>query len=233
MRVKKIVIADNAATYANQIFNNYEDYSGSTLFLGAVFFAFQIYGDFSGYSDIAIGTSRLFGFNLRQNFAFPYFSRDIAEFWRRWHISLSTWFRDYLYIPLGGNRGSVWMKVRNIFIIFIVSGFWHGANWTFIAWGALNALYFLPLLLLKRNRQNTDTVAEGRYLPTIKEFFQMSITFFITVIAWVFFRADSIGYAWSYLSSLFSFDLFKIPQLPKGVNIFSYAISILFILIFI
>ncbi len=152
---KKMVIADNCAEYANQIFNNYEDYSGSTLFLGALFFTFQIYGDFSGYSDIAIGTSRLFGFNLMQNFAFPYFSRDIAEFWRRWHISLSTWFRDYLYIPLGGSRGGTWMKVRNTFIIFIVSGFWHGANWTFIIWGFLNALYFLPLLIMKKNRVHT------------------------------------------------------------------------------
>ena len=205
---KKVVIADNAAEYANQIFNNYEDYSGSTLFLGAVFFAFQIYGDFSGYSDIAIGTSRLFGFNLMQNFAFPYFSRDIAEFWRRWHISLSTWFRDYLYIPLGGSRGGTWMKVRNTFIIFIVSGFWHGANWTFIIWGFLNALYFLPLLLMKKNRINTDTVAEGRYLPTIKELFQMSITFFITVIAWVFFRSDSIGHAFDYLKNTLNISLF-------------------------
>ncbi len=145
---KKIVIADNSAQIANEIFNNSADYSGSTLVLGAIFFTFQIYGDFSGYSDIAIGTSRLFGFNLKQNFAFPYFSRDIAEFWRRWHISLSTWFRDYLYIPLGGSRGGTWMKVRNTFAIFIVSGFWHGANWTFIVWGALNALYFLPLLLV-------------------------------------------------------------------------------------
>ena len=156
---KKIVIADNCAQYANMIFNHSTDYSGSTLVLGALFFTFQIYGDFSGYSDIAIGTSRLFGINLMKNFAFPYFSRDIAEFWRRWHISLSTWFRDYLYIPLSGSRGSTLMKVRNTFIIFIVSGFWHGANWTFIVWGLLNALYFLPLLLLYKNRKNLDTVA--------------------------------------------------------------------------
>jgi len=143
---KKIVIADNAAEYANLIFNNSDEHSGSTLLIGVLFFTFQIYGDFSGYSDIAIGTSRLFGFNLKRNFAFPYFSRDIAEFWRRWNISLSTWFRDYLYFPLGGSKGGTRMKVRNTFIIFIVSGFWHGANWTFIVWGALNAIYFLPLL---------------------------------------------------------------------------------------
>ncbi len=210
---KKIVIADNAAEIANQIFNNSVDYNGSTLVLGALFFTFQIYGDFSGYSDIAIGTSRLFGFNLMQNFAFPYFSRDIAEFWRRWHISLSTWFRDYLYIPLGGSRGGTWMKIRNTFIIFIVSGFWHGANWTFIVWGALNAIYFLPLLLLNKNRINTDIVAQGKYLPSIKEFFNMSVTFSLTVLAWVIFRAENISHAISYLSEIFSPSLFTFPQI--------------------
>lgn len=204
---KKVVIADNCAKYANIIFNNHTEYNGSTLLLGAFFFAFQIYGDFSGYSDIAIGISRLFGFNLKRNFAFPYFSRDIAEFWRRWHISLSTWFRDYLYIPLGGSRGGLKMKIRNTFIIFIVSGFWHGANWTFIIWGALNALYFLPLLLAKKNRINTDLVAEGNYLPSLKEFGQMVFTFFITLIAWVFFRADSIAHAFSYLQNMFTTTL--------------------------
>ena len=147
---KKIVIADNCATLVNTIFDNPENFSGSTLFVGAVLFAFQIYGDFSGYSDIAIGTARLFGFNLMKNFALPYFSRDIAEFWRRWHISLSTWFRDYVYIPLGGSRGSLSLQIRNIFIIFIVSGFWHGANWTFIVWGALHALFYIPLMLFDR-----------------------------------------------------------------------------------
>ncbi|MFD1316108.1 MBOAT family O-acyltransferase [Namhaeicola litoreus] len=206
---KKIVIADNCAEYVNQIFNHSEDYLGSTLFLGAVFFAFQIYGDFSGYSDIAIGTSRLFGFNLMQNFAFPYFSRDIAEFWRRWHISLSTWFRDYLYIPLGGSRGPKWKQIRNVFIIFIVSGFWHGANWTFVVWGALNAIYFLPLLLLNQNRVNTNIVAEGKYLPTLKELVQMGSTFFITVLAWVFFRAENINHAILYLKGMFTSTFFS------------------------
>ena len=229
---KKMVIADNAAQIANEIFNNSGDYSGSTLLLGALFFTFQIYGDFSGYSDIAIGTSRLFGFDLMQNFNFPYFSRDIAEFWRRWHISLSTWFRDYLYIPLGGSRGGTWMKVRNTFIIFIVSGFWHGANWTFIVWGALNAIYFLPLLLLKKNRVNTNTVAEGRFLPSPKEFFQMSITFSLTVLAWIFFRAENMEHALSYLSSIFSKSLFSIPYaFGLGVNII--ILTTLFIIILI
>ena len=211
--LKKIVIADNCAEYANQIFNNSAEHSGSTLLIGALFFTFQIYGDFSGYSDIAIGTSRLFGFNLKQNFAFPYFSRDIAEFWRRWHMSLSTWFRDYLYIPLGGSRGGTWAKVRNTFIIFLVSGFWHGANWTFIAWGFLNALYFLPLLLAKRNRNNLDVIAQNSVLPSIKEAVSMLFTFGITVLAWVFFRAESMTHAFSYLKGVFSSSLFSMPTI--------------------
>jgi len=209
---KKIVIADNCAEFANQIFNNSADMNGSTLALGALFFTFQIYGDFSGYSDIAIGTSRLFGFNLMQNFNFPYFSRDISEFWRRWHISLSTWFRDYLYIPLGGSRVGTWMKIRNTFIIFIVSGFWHGANWTFIIWGALNAIYFLPLLLTNNNRNNLEIVARGKLFPTLKELSCILLTFGLTAFAWIFFRAENIGHALSYISGVFSATLFEIPK---------------------
>lgn len=201
---KKMVIADNCARYANIIFNNSDNYSGLTLFLGALMFTFQIYGDFSGYSDIAIGTSRLFGFDLKQNFAFPYFSRDIAEFWRRWHISLSTWFRDYLYIPLGGSRGSAWFRVRNTFIIFLVSGFWHGANWTFIVWGGLNALYFLPLLITNRNRLNLGEIANTGLFPGVKEFLSILGTFLLTVLAWIFFRANNITHAFTYLKNLFS-----------------------------
>ena len=208
---KKVVIADNCAEFANQIFNNSADMNGSTLVLGAIFFTFQIYGDFSGYSDIAIGTSRLFGFDLKQNFATPYFSRDIAEFWRRWHISLSTWFRDYLYIPLGGSRGGTWMKVRNTFAIFLVSGFWHGANWTFIIWGALNAIYFLPLLLTNNNRKNLGVVAEGKYLPSFRELIAMLTTFMLTVFAWIFFRANDLKHALSYISEIFSVSLFSLP----------------------
>ena len=213
---KKIVIADNAAAFANDIFANSADYNGSTLLLGAFFFAFQIYGDFSGYSDIAIGTARLFGFNLMRNFAFPYFSRDIAEFWRRWHISLSTWFRDYVYIPLGGSKVKKWAVIRNIFIIFIVSGFWHGANWTFIIWGFLNALYFLPLMLIKQNRSNLNNVAEGRLLPNFREFIQINVTFLLTTLAWIFFRADSVTHAFNYLGEIFSMSLFTLPEVrPK------------------
>ncbi|GAA3790059.1 MBOAT family protein [Corallibacter vietnamensis] len=223
---KKTVIADNCAEFANQIFDNASDMNGSTLALGALFFSFQIYGDFSGYSDIAIGTSRLFGFNLKQNFNFPYFSRDIAEFWRRWHISLSTWFRDYLYIPLGGSRGSTWIKIRNTFIIFIVSGFWHGANWTFIVWGALNAIYFLPLLLTNKNRKNLDTVAKGRLLPSIKEVFFMLLTFLLTVFAWIFFRAENIDHALRYISKMISTSLF---ELPNFIGMFKALMLILII----
>ena len=210
---KKIVIADNCAEYANMIFNNSDSHSGSTLVLGALFFTFQIYGDFSGYSDIAIGTSRLFGFDLMRNFAFPYFSRDIAEFWRRWHISLSTWFRDYLYIPLGGSKGGMNMKIRNTFIIFIVSGFWHGANWTFIAWGFLNALYFLPLLLTNNNRNNLEVVALGKLLPSGREFLSILLTFSLTVFAWIFFRADNITHAFSYIKGIFTSSLLSVPTI--------------------
>lgn len=227
---KKVVIADNCAEYANQIFNNSADMNGSTLALGAIFFAFQIYGDFSGYSDIAIGTSRLFGFSLMKNFNFPYFSRDIAEFWRRWHISLSTWFRDYLYFPLGGSRGGTWMKIRNTFVIFIVSGFWHGANWTFIVWGALNAVYFLPLLLTNNNRKNLETVAQGKVLPSLRELASMLLTFGLTVLAWVFFRAESLSHALEVIGGIFSKSLFTMPNVG---NLFDFMIMSLLMFMFI
>ena len=232
--LKKIVIADSCAELANQIFNNSSEYSGSTLIIGAIFFAFQIYGDFSGYSDIAIGSARLFGFDLMQNFAFPYFSRDIAEFWRRWHISLSTWFRDYLYIPLGGSRGSVWMKVRNVFVIFIVSGLWHGANWTFVAWGALNAIYFLPVLLMHKNRNNVDCViAQGRFFPSFKEFCSMIITFGLVTIAWIFFRAENMGQALRIVSEIFSRTLFSIPDFERktGKALMAIVLILSFLLV--
>lgn len=213
---KKIVIADQCAQYANSTFNHYDQYSGSSLLLGAILFAFQIYGDFSGYSDIAIGTAKLFGIELLRNFAYPYFSRDIAEFWRRWHISLSTWFRDYLYIPLGGSKGGTWMKVNNTFVIFIVSGFWHGANWTFIIWGFLNALYILPSIIFNTNRNNINIVAQGKYLPTAKEFFQILFTFILTVFAWIFFRAENLLVAIKYIEGIATKSLFSFPaQMPK------------------
>jgi D-alanyl-lipoteichoic acid acyltransferase DltB (MBOAT superfamily) len=210
---KKVVIADNCAALVNQIFENSASQSGSTLAVGVVLFAFQIYGDFSGYSDMALGMSRLFGFSLRQNFAYPLFSRDVAEFWRRWHMSLSTWFRDYLYIPLGGSRGGRWMRIRNTFVIFLVSGFWHGADWTFVVWGGLNAALFLPLLLTSRNRTNLDTVAEGRILPSPREFFAMAATFGLLGFIWVFFRAENMSHALSYLGGIFSPSLFSLPTI--------------------
>lgn len=209
---KKIVIADNCAPIVNEIFTHYQTESSSNLAIGAVLFAFQIYGDFSGYSDIALGVSRLFGIELLKNFAFPYFSRDIAEFWRRWHISLSTWFRDYLYIPLGGSKGGMLMKIRNTFIIFLVSGFWHGANWTFVIWGGLNAVYFLPLLVFGKNRENLEVVAMNRLVPSFREIFQILVTFSLVCLAWIFFRAESVLQAILYIERLFGKSLFSLPD---------------------
>lgn len=207
---KKIVIADNAAVYVNEIFSNYTHHSGSTLLLGAVLFGFQIYGDFSGYSDIAIGTARLFGFNLMQNFAFPYFSRDIAEFWRRWHISLSTWFRDYLYIPIGGSRVSPLKQIRNVFVIFLVSGFWHGANYTFIAWGTAHALLFVPLLVSNRNRRYTEHIESADLIKHPQIILQMLSTFILVTVAWIFFRAQTVTDAFQYIAQMIQ-SFFEAP----------------------
>ncbi|WP_104734324.1 MBOAT family O-acyltransferase [Hanstruepera ponticola] len=209
---KKVVVADNCAFFVNQIFDGSGSFSSMELFLGAVLFAFQIYGDFSGYSDIAIGVARLFGFSLKINFSFPYFSRDIAEFWRRWHISLSTWFRDYLYIPLGGSRGSTWMRVRNVAIVFLISGFWHGANWTFIAWGGIHAMLFLPLLLAKINRTHLITTR-----LSLLQLPKVIVTFVLVTLAWVYFRADTITMANSIIENILSFN-------SKSISFF-YATS--------
>lgn len=209
---KKIVVADNCAIAANAVFDNYADASGSTLVFGAIMFTFQIYGDFSGYSDIAIGVAKLFGINLMQNFNYPYFSRDIAEFWRRWHISLTKWFRDYVYIPLGGSRGSKWKVFRNTMVIFLISGFWHGANWTFIVWGLYNALLFLPLMLTGNNRKYTDNiVAENRKLPTLGEIFKIAVTFTLVAIGLTIFRSESITDFWQYACGVFDKSLFSMP----------------------
>lgn len=225
---KKIVLADQCGIYANEIFSNYNTFNGSTIFVGATFFAFQIYGDFSGYSDIAIGVSRLFGFNLSRNFSYPYFSRDIAEFWRKWHISLTTWFRDYLYIPLGGSRGCRSTAIRNTFVVFIVSGFWHGANWTFIAWGALNALFFVPLMITDKNRKHLDLVASGRLLPTFSELSRMLITFVLVTITWVLFRAENIGQATVCLQKIFSLSFFApVEVLPlQAVRVICFVMLV-------
>jgi alginate O-acetyltransferase complex protein AlgI len=205
---KKIVIADSCAIFVNEIFSNYEQMNALSLILGSIYFAFQIYGDFSGYSDIAIGTARLFGFNLMQNFKYPYFSRDIAEFWRRWHISLTTWFRDYVYIPLGGSRVNKLKQIRNVFIVFLISGFWHGANWTFVFWGLLNSLFFIPLLLFNKNRIHTNALVITNLNQGIRQFLAIVFTFALTCFAWVFFRADSILIAFNYLNRILNFDFY-------------------------
>lgn len=227
---KKIVIADRCAQYVNMIFGHTSQYSGMILIVGALLFAFQIYADFSGYSDIALGTARLFGIDLLRNFAFPYFSRDIAEFWRRWHISLSSWFKDYLYIPLGGSKGSTWMRVRNTFIIFLVSGFWHGANWTFIFWGLLNAIYIMPLIIFRSNRRYLDIPAQGRTLPGFREFASMLLTFSLTVFAWIFFRAESLGHAFLYIHNMFT-GLFQAQHYREAFDLLWHEMGFTFLLL--
>lgn len=233
---KKMVLADNCAILVDEIFADYGSQSGLILLLGAILFAFQIYGDFSGYSDIAIGTARLFGISLMRNFNYPYFSRDIAEFWRKWHISLTTWFRDYVYIPLGGSRVSKAKILRNTFVIFLLSGFWHGANWTFILWGAYHACLFLPLILSGKNRKYLDNVAANRLFPTLKEFLQMALTFFLVVIGWVFFRAGSVGEALDYLKNILCseyafFSMSSFMDFRESVSAYVIVYSVLSVLL--
>ncbi len=255
---KKIVVADNCATYVDTVFADISNQSGSTLLLAAILFTFQIYGDFSGYSDIAIGTAKLFGIKLMRNFNAPYFSRDIAEFWRRWHISLTTWFRDYVYIPLGGSRPNIpesirlkgdkelearytkWIAVRNTFIIFLLSGFWHGANWTFVLWGAYHALLFVPLLLLNKNRRYRDTVAtitlpdgtiKTKWLPSLKETGQMLLTFALAVFGWIIFRATGLKTLSAWVTGIFDSSLFSIPWLMNRYYYIPLFISIFLMLL--
>ena len=203
---KKMVIADNCAIYVDSVWKDYTSQSGSTLVLAAILFAFQIYGDFSGYSDIAIGTAKLFGINLRDNFLTPYFSRNVAEFWKRWHISLNTWFVDYVYIPLGGSREGRWKTIRNTFVIFLLSGLWHGANWTYVGWGAYHALLFVPLIWL-------GTTKKYRDIATIKQVPQMVLTFGLVVLGWIIFRAPSILDAWQYVAAMGNKSLLSVPWL--------------------
>ena len=229
---KKVVVADNCAVFVDAIFGNVDTHNASTLAIAAVLFSFQIYCDFSGYSDIAIGLGKLFGIELMRNFNVPYFSRDIAEFWRRWHISLTTWFRDYVYIPLGGSRptnsqgialegmSKKTVVVRNTFVIFLLSGFWHGANWTFLLWGFFHAVLFMPLILLEKNRKYTDVVANGRYLPSVKEFSQIIFTFILATLGWIIFRADNIEMVNTYFTRLFDPALWGIPYLTNKVFTF-------------
>jgi len=234
---KKVAIADNCAVFVDSIFSSYGELGGGVLILGAVLFAFQIYCDFSGYSDIAIGTARLLGFNLMQNFATPYFARDIAEFWRRWHISLSTWFRDYVYIPLGGSRVGRWLQLRNVFAIFLISGFWHGANWTFIFWGLIHSLFYIPQVLSGSNRAYLDYVAAGKFVPSVLDIFRMARTFVIVTVAWVFFRSDSMMDSFQYLKRVFSSsdDGFfnELKEMGLDTSILNYiAIYVLIMLTF-
>ena len=223
---KKVVIADSLAPIVNDIFGNYQNFGGITLWLGAIYFAFQIYCDFSGYSDIAIGTSKLFGFELMSNFKFPYFSRNIGEFWRRWHISLSTWFRDYLYIPLGGSQKGKWKSIRNVFIIFVISGLWHGANWTFVVWGLFHSILFIPSFIFKTNRKYVSSnIAENSYLPSLKELLQIGSTFLLVTVGWVFFRSETINDA-----SIYLLNMTKNFEIPK-LNFVKYLFFVLIILI--
>ncbi len=224
--VKKVVIADNCAVFVNDIYANYSNHSGSTLFVGAILFSFQIYGDFSGYSDIALGVARLLGIELFQNFSYPYFSRNIAEFWRRWHISLSSWFRDYVYIPLGGSKVKKSIQIVNIFVVFLLSGFWHGANWTFLFWGFLNALFFIPLMLKNKNRNDIQIISNSEI--NLKSILQICFTFLIVTLCWIFFRSNTLNDAFSYLSKIVSPSLFTFPTiLPKT----TFGFIILFIVI--
>lgn len=201
---KKLVVADNCAILVNQHWNEYATLSGPVCFLLGLFFTFQIYCDFSGYSDIAIGCARLFGINLMRNFNVPYFSRSIPEFWRRWHISLTTWFRDYIYFPLGGSRCARWKVFRNTLIVFFVSGLWHGANWTFIVWGLYHGLLICLYILFGVNTKAQEPPAAGRRLPSLKELGQMLLTFFLVVIGWIIFRSESLTQAGEFLYRMFT-----------------------------
>jgi alginate O-acetyltransferase complex protein AlgI len=224
---KKVVIADNLAPYVDVVFAGHASADPLTLAVGITFFAFQIYCDFSGYSDIAIGVARLFGFDLMRNFAFPYFSRDIGEFWRRWHISLSTWFRDYVFIPLGGSRAGTGRRIFNIVVTFTVSGLWHGANWTFVFWGLLNGLYYIPLMLRDRHRQHLDIAAQGKALPSIREAVMIGVTFLQVLVAWILFRSESLGAAWEFFIGLFTHG----GTNPEGYGQFGWPFALIGILL--
>ena len=229
---KKLIIADNCAQLANSIFDNYQDCNASLLLLGAIFFTFQIYGDFSGYSDIAIGTARLFGVNLMKNFNLPYFSRDIAEFWRRWHISLNKWFIDYVYIPLGGSRGTKAMVIRNILIVFFLSGLWHGANWTFVVWGLYNGIIIALLTLLNLNHKRSAIISEKRFFPPLKEFGQILITFALVVIGWIFFRAEDLTQAVDYIANLCDSSIVSMPNIRDlGLSFIKLTYTLFFIVL--
>ncbi len=224
--LKKLVIADNCASIVNEYWNQYQDLSVAALFILGVLFSFQIYCDFSGYSDIAIGCARLFGFDLMRNFNYPYFSRNIPEFWRRWHISLTTWFRDYVYFPLGGSRCERWKVIRNIYIVWGISGLWHGANWTFVCWGLFHASLLTIYNIVGGNTKYQNIVAYGRLLPNAKEILQMMLTFILAVIGWIVFRAESIGQAIDYLCAMASNEPLGTSPLP-GIKYLGFGLALL------
>ena len=218
---KKIVVADNCALYVDQVWATHDTQSGSTLLLAAILFTFQIYGDFSGYSDIAIGTAKLFGIKLMRNFNNPYFSRDIAEFWRRWHISLTSWFRDYVYIPMGGNRQGLSRTIFNTLVVFLICGLWHGANWTYLVWGLYNVLLFLPLILLGKSKRYKDSPLVWKQLP------QMILTFALVTLGWIIFRAPSLSEAWDVCCNICSGTLWSAPYILPMQEMLFMAIGIL------
>ena len=224
---KKLVIADSLAPMVDDIFLNYNTYPASTLIFGVTLFSFQVYGDFSGYSDIAIGTAKLFGIELMSNFKFPFFSRNVAEYWQRWHVSLSTWFRHYVYIPLGGSRVSKIKSVRNITIIFLISGLWHGANWTFIFWGGFHALAFIPVFLMGRNAiYKNSVIAQNSFLPNFTEIGQVLLTFSIVTFSRIFFRSNSITDAFSFIKKILINFNYEAYQHPLGYRLTDYFILI-------
>lgn len=231
---KKVVIADNCALYVNKVYGDYANQSGSTLLLAAILYTIQIYGDFSGYSDMAIGSAKLLGFRFRDNFLFPYFSRNMNEFWRRWHISLNTWFIDYVYIPLGGSRNGKWQTIRNIMIVFLLSGLWHGADWSFVAWGAYHGLLLVLLILLNRNTKYEHVVAYERWYPSLRELGQMVMVFALATFGWILFRAPSIADAWGYVCGMMQFGTLRAAYrffLPNALIVYPVNMLIIFMVV--
>ena len=230
---KKVVIADGLSVVVNNIFNDYETYNAFSLLCGVIGFSFQIYSDFSGYSDLAIGTAKIFGFELLSNFKFPYFSRNISEFWRRWHISLSSWFRDYLYIKIGGSKAGKMKLIRNTFIVFLISGFWHGASWNYLIWGGIHACAMLPLIMLNKTRQYVhDVVAHNKIYPNLKELGQMFRTFTYVSFAWIFFRIQDLNIAINFCKKIIT-NSFSYPaqylHKPQGNSIIFYIIPLVLV----
>ena len=226
---KKLVIADRLAVYVNQVYNAPNDFHGIYIWIATYFFAIQIFCDFSGYSDIAIGAAEVMGYRFMENFRRPYLAQSIAEFWKRWHISLSTWFRDYLYIPLGGNRVKKWRWYYNLIIVFMVSGLWHGANWTFVVWGALHGFYLVFSILTAQPREAIAQRLGLHSRPQLHRIIKRVITFHLVAFAWIFFRANSISDAGILIQNLFRFDSFE--NIPLSLGNSGLRIAIISILL--